>query len=428
MEFEYNLDQRPPVLKSILFGLQWAAIAISLIIILGKVAGSQHFSDPADQIVYLQKMFFVTGLTLFCQVSWGHRLPVICGPATVLLIGIIASQSFDISTVYTSIMAGGLIITLLAVSGLFAYLQRLFTKRVVAAVLMLIAFTLAPTILKLVVAEKSGLSPLANLTFAIVLVFVMFVLHKILAGVWKSTLIIWSMVIGSAAYFFCFPQAVAYSLFSETKLVSGFFSRLTFELSFEPGVLISFLFCFLALSINDLGSIQSMVGLLDLKETGARLTRGVTVTGLSNIVSGFFGVLGTVNFSLSPGVIASTGCASRFALFPAAVLIGLLGFSPAIIGLIAYVPSVVVGCILTYILTSQIAAGLIVAFQGEAGGEFQLNSGLTIGLPVLLGTVVAFMPAAVIDTFPLVVKPILGNGFVVGVASALALEHLIFNR
>lgn len=428
MKYAYELDQHPPFLKSFLFGLQWAAIAISLIIILGKVAGSMHFSEPADLIVYLQKMFFLTGVTLFCQVLWGHRLPVICGPATVLLIGIIASQSFEINAIYSSIMAGGLIIALLAVSGIFSYLQRLFTKRVVATVLMLIAFTLAPTILKLVTGLNSGVAPLSNLSFAISLVFAMFLLNRFLAGMWKSTLIIWSMILGSVAYLLLFPGAETRSIFAQTDLMSGFFSRLTFRLSFEPGVLISFIFCFLALSINDLGSIQSMMTLLDLKETGKRITRGITVTGLANIAAGFFGVLGTVNFSLSPGVIASTGCASRFALIPAAAIIGLLAFFPAVIGIIAYVPSVVIGCVLIYILSSQIAAGLVIAFQGEEKDSFDINSGLAIGLPVLLGTVVAFMPGAVIDTFPVMFKPILGNGFVVGVVAALIMEHVIFKR
>ncbi|HBB18019.1 MAG TPA: xanthine permease [Syntrophus sp. (in: bacteria)] len=428
MKYEYELDQRPTLLKSFLFGMQWAAIAISLIIILGKVAGSMHFREPEDLIVYLQKMFFLTGATLFCQVLWGHRLPIICGPATVLLIGIIASQSFEINVIYSSIMVGGLIIALFAVSGIFSYLQRLFTKRVVATVLMLIAFTLAPTILKLVTDLKSGVEPLSNLSFAISLVFVMFLLNRFLAGVWKSTLIIWAMILGSVTYLLLFPGAETRSIFAQTDLFSGFFSRLTFRLSFEPGVLISFIFCFLALSINDLGSIQSMITLLDLKETGKRITRGITVTGLANIAAGFFGVLGTVNFSLSPGVIASTGCASRFALIPASAIIGLLAFFPAAIGIIAYVPSVVIGCVLIYILSSQIAAGLVVAFQGEGKDRFDINGGLAIGLPVLLGTVVAFLPGTVIDTFPLALKPILGNGFVVGVAAALALEHVIFKR
>jgi hypothetical protein len=42
MQFEYGLDQRPSFLKSGLLGLQWAAIAISMVIILGKVVGGLH--------------------------------------------------------------------------------------------------------------------------------------------------------------------------------------------------------------------------------------------------------------------------------------------------------------------------------------------------------------------------------------------------
>lgn len=428
MKFEYSLDQRPPFAKSFLYGLQWAAIAISLIIILGKVAGSLHFSRPPDLIVYLQKMFFLTAVTLACQVWWGHRLPVICGPATVLLIGVIASRSSEINVIYSSIMAGGVILAIIAASGLFGYIQKLFTKRVVATVLMLIALTLTPTILTLITAEKSGVAPLSNLTFALAMISAMFLLHRMLAGVWKTTLIIWSMLLGSLAYLLLFPEAVTQRLFSQTAFISGFFSRMTLSLDLEPGVLISFLFCFVALSINDLGSIQSMHALLDLPETGGRVTRGITITGLANVAAGFFGVLGTVNFSLSPGVIASTGCASRFVLLPAAAIMGLLAFFPGVIGVIAYVPSVVIGCVLTYILSSQIAAALVVAFQAETGSSFEFNSGLLIGLPVLLGTVVAFLPEAVIATFPVVLKPILGNGFVVGVVAVLALEHVVFKR
>ena len=109
-------------------------------------------------------------------------------------------------------------------------------------------------------------------------------------------------------------------------------------------------------------------------------------------------------------------------------IIGVLAFSPAIIGIIGSVPSVVIGCLLLYILTSQIAAGLIVTFQGLDEEGFQFESGLIIGLPVLFGTVIAFLPAAVLDSFPVVLKPICGNGFVVGVVFALTLEHVVFRR
>jgi len=90
-----------------LLGLQWFAIAFPVIVIIGKIAGDIHSGDPAAQIVYLQKMAFVMAAALIFQVFLGHRLPLIIGPSTVLLVGIIASREFGRATVYTAIIAGG---------------------------------------------------------------------------------------------------------------------------------------------------------------------------------------------------------------------------------------------------------------------------------------------------------------------------------
>jgi len=175
-----------------------------------------------------------------------------------------------------------------------------------------------------------------------------------------------------------------------------------------------------------LGSIQTMNELLKPSRPEGRINRGIFFTGLSNVLSGFLGVIGPVNFSLSPGVIAASGCASRITMIPTAVLLLLLSFSPIMIGFIATVPSVVIGAIMIYILASQIAAGLMTAF--EAIHEFKLVDGLIIGLPLMLGTIIAFLPAAVLNDFPSILRPILGNGFVVGITAALVMEHLIFKE
>ncbi|HPA71560.1 MAG TPA: solute carrier family 23 protein, partial [Spirochaetota bacterium] len=90
---------------------------------------------------------------------------------------------------------------------------------------------------------------------------------------------------------------------------------------------------------------------------------GVMLTGLTNAASGILGVIGPVNYSLSLGVIASTGCASRFTLPPTAAMLLVLSFSPALIAFIGDVPSVVIGAVLLYIVCTQIAAGLVVAFE-----------------------------------------------------------------
>lgn len=424
MQFRYGLEERPPFGALLLFGLQWLAIAVPGIIIIGRVVGGLHFSAWGDQVIYLQKLCFITGLTVFFQVLWGHRLPLIAGPSTVLLIGVIASRGFPLNTVYFSIALGGILLALLSITGVFRYLQTLFTARVVAAVLLLIAFSLAPTLQNLIV-QSAPASPLANLLFALLFLFAMFLTQRHLSNIWRSTLIVWAMAIGAIAYYLFFGHSPEAGPVAAGNLFSGFFTRLTTRPAFDPGVLVSFLFCFLALSVNDLGSIQSMYELLKPPGMPGRLTRGIAFTGLANALSGFFGVLGPVDFSLSPGVVASTGCASRFTLLPTALILLLLAFSPLTIGVLGHIPPAVIGCILTYILCAQVAAGLSVLL--EAKEAFRFDHGLIVGLPVLLTTIIGFLRPEVLRSFPIVLRPILGNAFVVGVIAALMMEHVVFH-
>ncbi|MBI5013933.1 MAG: purine/pyrimidine permease [Deltaproteobacteria bacterium] len=425
MEFKYGVDDWPPPGETLLFAAQWLALSVPTIVIIGKVLAVLHFTEPADQVVYLQKLFFVAAVALLVQVLWGHRLPLLLGPATVLLIGVTASQGFALDTVYASVFWGGAVLTLLSLTGLFGHVQRLFTPRIVAVVLLLIAFTLAPTIVRLVAAGPAP-SPVSRLYFTLGLVAATFTAHRVLAGVWRSTLIVWSTAVGSVAYALLFPGLEAGGASTREPLVAGFLHHLTGTLEPHPAVLFSFLVCFLALAVNDFGSIQSVTALLRLPDPARRISRGIAVTGLANALSGLLGVVGPVDYSLSPGVLASTRCASRFTLLPTALALFVLSVSPAAIGWVGAVPPVVVGGVLLYILGAQIATGLLVAFATEA--PFSFDGGLVIGFSVLLGSVFSLLPPATLDAMPVLLRPLLGNGFVVGVLAALALEHGIFRR
>jgi xanthine/uracil permease len=422
VKLRYGLDERPPARELALYGLQWFAVTIPVIIIIGKVAAGLHSQSAADEITYIQKLSFVMAAALFLELTAGHRLPLIIGPSTVLLIGIIASRGFGATTIYSSILLGGVLLFVMSITGLFAHLKRFFTTRVVAVVLLLIAFTMAPTIMGLITSPQSGSGAFANLVFSLAMIFSMFFLYSILKNIWRSTLIIWAMLAGTLIYFGLFPAGHLFK-FQEFPLAGGFLHDFTFPISLNAGVIISFLFCYLALAVNDLGSIQSLNELLKPEGEQRRITRGMLVTGLANVAAGFLGVIGPVNFSLSPGVIMSTQCASRSALVPTAFLLLLLSFSPALLSLLGNVPPTVIGCILAYILCAQVVAGLAI-ITGQ--GEVSYQTGLIIGLPLILGTVIAFLPAEVLGSFPALLRPVLGNGFVVGVLAALVMEHLIF--
>ncbi|MCE5338657.1 MAG: purine/pyrimidine permease [Methanomicrobiaceae archaeon] len=421
MRFTYGIDDRPEPASLLIFGLQWLAVSVPAILIIGKVVAGLY---GGSAIPYLQKLFLLTALVLLVQLYLGHRLPLVIGPATVLLIGILASLDAGFGAINASLLVGGLLLAGIAAAGLFEYLKRLFTPRVIAVVLMLIAFTLAPVILNLITDGGGTVPATQTFLFALAFALILFIANGLLKGIWKSTLALWAIILGSLAYIILFG-AVALPP-ADTALLAFPRSLLAPLAVPDAGVLAAFLICFLALAINDLGSIQSVGGLLAADAMGERVNRGVTVTGLGNALAGLTGVIGPVNFSLSPGVIAATGCASRFALVPAAVALGLMAASPLAIGYLESIPGPVIGVVLAYVMAAQIAAGLMLGQESSAVRTF--DEGLIIGIPLLLGTVVAFLPPAVAAGFPATVRPLITNGFVVGIITVLVFEHIVYRR
>lgn len=424
LKFRYLLDERLPLLTTMVFGLQWYVVVVPYIIILGSIAAGIHYADsPALQLNYLQKLFLVTGLTLFVQVVWGHRLPLIIGPAAVLLSGIVANQNdAAIGTVYSSVALCGGLLAVLSWCKLLERINVLFTTRVIGIVLLLIAFTILPTILQLIVAGSDR--PFSQLVFSITLIMAMLIGQRFLPEALKATIVIWALLVGSLAYY---GLLVAdWPNVAEPAQASVKWMLTVTDFGFDPVTAISFLFCFLALTANDLGSIQSTASLLYVDNSEKRSNAGLIVTGLGNLLAGCLGVMGPVNYSFSSGIVIASGCASRFPLVAAALGMMLLALSPSIIGLFSYIPTVVTGSLLFYTMCAQMAGGLMLLGKSLETSGFE--TGFIIGVSLMLGTLVAFMPASLAATIPAVIRPLVSNGFVVGVTAALILEHVVYAK
>lgn len=415
----YGLNDKPGLLPWLLYGLQWWIVSVPCVMILGIIVAKLHFEDPGAQIFYIQKVFGIMGVTMIVQVLWGHRLPLVIGPASVLLIGVLAALSAGIGAIYTAIFTGGILLMLLAFTGWLSKLQFIFTPRIIVVILCLIAFTLAPVILKLIFTDPDRV--LLHLFFALGLVLLMVIANHRLPGIWKSTVVLFALLAGSVGYFGIEGFPVRPVL--ETPAGMSFFN---FPLDFDAGAILSFIFCFLALLINELGSIQAVGGMLKAGQLGKRTTRGVGVTGVANVVSGLMGVVGPVDYSMSPGIIAATGCGSRYTLIPAGLGLLACAFFPGFVYLLNSVPGVVMGAVLLYLMSSQLSAGVQMLARENVIPDF--NGGLTVGLPLMVALLLSFAPADTIGHIPAMIRPIVGNGFVMGVISVLLLEHFIFRR
>lgn len=408
-----------------LYGLQWLVISVPTILILGRVLGVIHFEDAPSQIFYMQKLFALGGVFLIIQVMWGHRLPLIIGPASVLLIGIVSSLSFSYSVIYTSVAIGGLFLLFLSLSGLLAKIDFLFTSRIIVVILLLIGFTLAPVILNLLFENSVGFENF-HFWFAILLVTLMLLMNKWFVGAWKSIVVLLGIVIGTLVYLQFKPMELSETTTMSAILSSDKSSLFIFPLEFDFGVIAAFMFCYLALLINELGSIQSIGSILNLKDMDKRTQRGVAVTGISNVFAGITGVIGLVDFSFSPGIISATRCASRFVLIPAGIGLVAISLFPGLVNILNQTPSLVIGAIMFYLMVTQLASGFHLMEKQKAVVDFE--SAIVIGFPIMLAVLVSFLPQTVVEAIPLIVRPILTNGFVMGVITVIVCEHLIFRK
>lgn len=413
MNLKYNVDDRLPAGQLAMYAIQWFVLCIAVVSTSVFVATG----TPEDRLFFSQKLFAVMGIAGFVQVVWGHRLPIVVGPAAVLLVGVMASlaASAEVSAIYSSIAIGGVLITLLTIGGLMRYVQRIFTPRIVVVILMLIATTLAPTIKNLVFpAHASHNEHLFGLLFAVVGVVLMVVANRNLKGVAKSLVIPMALVVGSIAYFAIFdaPQHVSSAASWRGLLIDDFV--------FDWSLVVAFVICYIALAINDIGSIESLGGMLGIKDMDKRMKRGVRITGIMNIVAGSMGVLGPVNYSMSPGVIASTGCASRYALIPATLLLVACALFPDVIWVLTAIPSPVIGVILLFLMGTQLAASFEMMQSARSAATFA--DALTLGLPIMVALLFQLMPKGVA---PDVIQPLVGNGFAMGVIVVMIMEHVI---
>ena len=410
MEFKYNLNDRPSIGAMLLYGVQWLMICIPVVL-------TSTFVAPAGQVLFFtQKLFAIMGITMIVNALWGHRLPLIAGPAAVLLMGVLAASQLGGASeaIFPSMAIGGVLITLISLSGLMSKVQRAFTPRIVAAIVLLIAFTIIKPIVGMVFSNNDH--QLFSLLFAVVVVITMAVANNLLKGDWKSMVVIVAMILGSIIYYAYtgFPQSFVADTLPPKLFLGG--------VDIDAGIVIAFIFCYIALFINQMGSVQSLGDMVGADNMATRQKRGMVVQGLMNMVAGAMGVIGPVDYSLSPGIVASTSCASRYTVIPAAMLMILLAFIPDAVSVLLTIPQPVMGVVLLYLMSTQIAAGLHMIHSSSATPTFK--DGLILAIPIMFTTLLSFAPQSAMYAVPALLRPIVGNGFVMGIILILLLEHL----
>ena len=342
-----------------------------------------------------------------------------------LMVGVLGTLAAGLDVIYWSVAFAAALVALVGISGHAGRLSRMFTPPVLAATLLLLALCLIPAALPAVFDTQTLGGPGGSFGFAMLLVLAMYWAERHLKGLWASAVVLLAMGLGSIIYYLLGLGSLPLLKFSSGSLLNIPVPDLG-PPKFNFGVILSFSLCYLAVISNEIAADQAVGSMIGLKGMDKRLNRAVLFCGLGGVLGGLAGTPGPVTYSAGPAMLLSTKSASRFTLIPAGIMVVLLGLFPAGLALFQLMPAPVVGGVLLYLLAGSGIAGLEMLHSVDGGMD--QRSGVVVGFAIMAGTVVTFMPSTALESLPGMLRPILGNGFVMGLIVAFSLEHLILKK
>ncbi|NWF92415.1 MAG: purine/pyrimidine permease [Syntrophaceae bacterium] len=422
--FQFQLNETPPFFKSLAYGLQWVMVAIPNIIVFAGLGSAALQLEPAAQISFSQRLLLVTGLMTLIQSLKGHRFPILEGPSSALTLTFIILAPEGLATIEGGMIIGALLLMAIGAFRWFKWLSVLFTPNVIGVILILVAMTILPFLIPMLIGATKTF-PYGELgvwgSSLLIILFVSF-LSNWLRGFLQTTAMLAGIILG--LLLFLAQGRISLTLLSEASwfaLPSPLFGQ---SPSFSLSSILSFLVTYLAVMINTVGSIQGVSEMVTREGLESRIHRGIAFTGLSGIASALFGVMGTVSYAISPGVILVSRVASRYVLTVSGAIMIFSAFVPKLWAFFTAIPASVIASVLFVALASQLMAGMNTMMTGKR--RMERREYFTVGIPILLGSLVSILPKPFLHLFPNSIASFVGNGLVVGILFSLLFEHLLF--
>jgi len=420
----YDLDDRPPLRYSLLYALQWAVIMFPVLIISAALPVKVLQLGPSEEVRFFQLTLLTSGFFTAVQCLWGHRYPVIEGPSTALLLTFLVLAPHGVPAIQGGAVLGGL---LLIGAVLVIKPKRIIfymTPNVVGVILMLIALTLLPYLTRLM----TGANPAApggsilNFGVAILLVLLMATMAHRFKGFLKTISLLVGMLVGTVVFYAL--ELPSFKAFLDASWISIPSNVIPSQPVFSLPAVIAFAVSYAAVVVNSIGSIQAIANVTSRDRLSTAIPRGLLMNGIGGVVCGLMGVIGMVSYSMSPGVVLSNRVASRFAVAFCGLVFVVAAFVPRLAALLALVPPPVVGAALCVAMGVQMGAALSIITEGD----MDRRDYYVVGLPVLVGSLLGFLPQEMMNAVPQLLRALLGNGLIFGILLVLLLEHLLLRK
>lgn len=191
--------------------------------------------------------------------------------------------------------------------------------------------------------------------------------------------------------------------------------------TFDAGVVITCVIGALVLLSMSFASIQSMSEVVKRDVSDNALKSSIALHGAAAVFAGMGASVAFMPYASSTGVVQMTGIASRKPLYWGAAGMIILG----VIGPIGVFFSTIPSCVGSPAILVIFAMIIGQAFNEISRISLSNREYLVIGLSLLGGIGVMFLPAGVFNSLPFALSCLCSNGLIIGTVAALLLEHVI---
>lgn len=430
----WTLCSKPDYWRTAVYGLQWFVFAVAHIAVIPVILGPYLGLDQAGTAAFAQRMFFFIGLGSLLQVLFGHRLPIIEGPAApwwaiaVSLSGIAAATGRPLEMLRTDLIGMtivcGLVIVALGLSGIIGRIMKLFTPPIIGSVLILLCLQLSGSFVSGIIGSQVGGQPFDYLPLSISVVVIAVVVSVAI----KAPPLLRSMnvLVGLALGWFLFAVIIrqpaapveVQAVIEAPQLFAWGFP------TFNPGIILTGVIVSMIITANVLASVTAMSKATGDKIEVSKYNRASIFNGVGNLLAGIGASLGTVSFAASTGLVKLSGVASRRPFIIFCLFMMLVGFFPRVGAVMATIPEPVGYAVILAAFTQIFIVGL----QELKKMYLDQRDSFVLGLAILIGTGVISLPDAALAGLPEAAQYIFGNALIVGTVICILLEHVLLPR
>lgn len=419
--------------NNIISGFQWFFFIFCNTVVIPPTLQSAFHLSAQTTFTITQYSFLLTALACLLQAFLGHKRSVMEGPtglwwATILTVTLSESvQGTPLNTIGWSLAVGiflsGILTILIGLSGIGSWLVRLFKPGVLVVFMFLLGAQLVSIFLKGMLGLPFGAGaenvtvnyPVFFLALA-VLVFVIGMIIYLPASISKYALL-FGTIIGWVAYSLLFNQTIA-----QTPAVEWTLFPLGKSADISVSIIVTAILAGILNTSNTFGAMRGTDQFYtDSLPTKSLYRRSFVMSGIVTIFSAPLGVVPFSPFVSSIGLITQTKDSSRISFCIGSIIFLCVGAIAVLTQFFRSLPLAIGSAVM-------LATYLPLLFSSFSFlTDMKLNSRniYRLALPIFVGIFLMSAPEAVVNSLPMMLSSLLGNGLLMGIIFALLLENTI---